>query len=193
MIIGYMEDGVAEVFRQRWSFAARPFAHRRQQELMTETNIDIARRLFEEGHQLQEEGQLEEATRLYQASINFHPTAEAHTYLAKVYSAQGHYDEAIAECRNAIEVDPSLGDPYNDIGAYLIDLRRWEEAVKWLRKALDAPRYEHRALPYMNLARIYAHRGQYLRMLRAYKYAWEADPSHLPALDAYQMLLCKLN
>ncbi len=160
---------------------------------MTETNIDIARRLLEEGYQLQEDGQLDEAIRLYQVSINFHPTAEAHTCLAKAYSAQGRFDDAIAECRNAIEVDPSLGDSYNDIGAYLIELQRWEEAVKWLRKAIDAPRYDHRARPYMNLARIYTHRGQYLRALRAYKYAWEAEPSYIPALDAYQLLLCKLN
>jgi tetratricopeptide (TPR) repeat protein len=30
-------------------------------------------------------------------------------------------DDAIAECKKAVELDPDLGNPYNDIGAYLIE------------------------------------------------------------------------
>ena len=48
------------------------------------------------------------------------PTAEAHTFLGWAYSFLGDYESAITECRNAIELDPDFGNPYNDIGAYLI-------------------------------------------------------------------------
>src|SRR5688500_19484746 len=44
-----------------------------------------------------------------------YPTAEAHTFLGWVYSFQKRYDEAIAECLEAIRVDETLGNPYNDI------------------------------------------------------------------------------
>jgi hypothetical protein len=33
----------------------------------------------------------------------------------------GLTDDAITECHHAIEVDPDFGNPYNDIGAYLIE------------------------------------------------------------------------
>ena len=51
------------------------------------------------------------------------------------YSFQGRPDDAIAECKIAIAVDPDFGNPYNDIGAYLIELGREEEAVTWLERA----------------------------------------------------------
>ena len=33
----------------------------------------------------------------------------------------GKLDEAIEECYKAIDRDPDFGNPYNDIGAYLIE------------------------------------------------------------------------
>jgi len=53
-------------------------------------------------------------------------------------------DEAIAECKRAIEVDPEFGNPYNDIGSYLIALGRHDEAIPWLEQAIVAPRYDPR-------------------------------------------------
>ena len=55
------------------------------------------------------------------ASLELHPTAEAHTFLGWTYHFQGKLDEAIAQCRTAIDIDPEFGNPYNDIGAYLIE------------------------------------------------------------------------
>ena len=80
-------------------------------------------------------GRLEEAVAHYQRSIALHPTAEAHTFLGWAYSYQGRPEDAIAECKIAIAVDPDFGNPYNDIGAYLIELGREEEAVAWLERA----------------------------------------------------------
>ena len=55
-------------------------------------------------------------------------------------------------------MDPDFGNPYNDIGAYLIELGREEEAVTWLERAKTAARYEPRHYPYFNLARIHVKR-----------------------------------
>ena len=55
----------------------------------------------------------------------------------------------------AIAVDPAFGNPYNDIGAYLIELGREAEAITWLERAKRAARYEPRHYPYFNLARVY--------------------------------------
>ena len=70
-------------------------------------------------------------------------------------SFQGRHEEAIAQCKIAIAVDPTFGNPYNDIGAYLIELGRYDEAPEWLGRAKTAARYEPRQFPYFNLARVY--------------------------------------
>mgnify|MGYP003694793557 CR=1 FL=1 len=79
-----------------------------------------AKRLFHQAYEAQTENNYEEAIKLYKQSIATYPTAEAHTFLGWVYSFQNRYDEAIAECLEAIRVDETLGNPYNDIGSYLL-------------------------------------------------------------------------
>lgn len=115
-------------------------------------------------HQMQ--GELEEAIRLYKESLDIHPTAEAHTFLGWTYSFQGRLTEAIAECHKAIAVDPGFGNPYNDIGVYLMQQGDLDGAIPWLEKAKKAPRYEPRQFPYMNLGRIFLRRGQWAEALR---------------------------
>lgn len=39
-------------------------------------------------------------------SCDIHPTAEGHTYLGWSMSMLGQLDEAIAECKKAIALDP---------------------------------------------------------------------------------------
>jgi tetratricopeptide (TPR) repeat protein len=79
-----------------------------------------ANRLFREAYEAQQTQDYETAIELYKRSIETYPTAEAHTFLGWVYSFQNRYDEAIAECLEAIRVDETLGNPYNDIGSYLL-------------------------------------------------------------------------
>lgn len=116
--------------------------------------------LWELGSAHQMRRELDEAVALYKESIALHPTAEAHTFLGWALSWKGDVQGAIAECKKAIEVDPDFGNPYNDIGAYLIELGLHEEAVPWLEKAKLAPRYEPKQFPYMNLSRVYMARGK---------------------------------
>ena len=79
-----------------------------------------AMELVQQAMQHQMAGDLEAAIRLYKESITLHPTADAHTYLGWTYSFQGRIEEAIAQCEIAIEIDPDFGNPYNDIGVYLM-------------------------------------------------------------------------
>ena len=79
-----------------------------------------AMELVQQAMQHQMAGDLEAAIRLYKESITLYPTADAHTYLGWTYSFQGRIEEAIAQCEIAIEIDPDFGNPYNDIGVYLM-------------------------------------------------------------------------
>jgi Tfp pilus assembly protein PilF len=117
-------------------------------------------RLLETAYDSQQSGDLESAIHLYQASIESCPTAEAHTFLGWTYSSQGKYDEAIEQCKLAITVDPQFGNPYNDIGSYLIQKGELDQAIAWLEQAKKAPRYEPRHFPYVNLFRVYIKQGR---------------------------------
>ena len=117
------------------------------------------------------EGKLDRAVELYKDSLDVFPTAEAHTFLGWTYHFQGKVHDAIAECKLAIEVDPDFGNPYNDIGAYLISLKRYDEAIAWLELATKAPRYDPRHYPYFNLGRVYFAKGMINRARECFRRA----------------------
>jgi tetratricopeptide (TPR) repeat protein len=151
--------------------------------------IELFRRAFE----AQQMEDYAEAIELYQRSIAAYPTAEAHTFLGWVYSFQGRYDEAIDECLAAIRVDPTLGNPYNDIGSYLVAKGNYYDSVKWFKLALAATRYEARAYPHMNLGRVYEQRNHLLEAARHYGLALEEEPSYAQAAAALRRVQARLN
>ncbi len=158
-----------------------------------ESARERARGLFEQAYQHQVKGELDQAVELYKESIEVFPTAEAYTFLGWTYSFMGRYDDAIAECRRAIEVDPDFGNPYNDIGSYLIQKGQLEEAIPWLEKATRAPRYEARAFPYINLGRVYEAKRQYRLALQNYKQALREQPGNAAAWQALRRLQAMMN
>ena len=118
---------------------------------------------------------------------------EAHTFLGWVYSFDGRYDEAIDECLNAIRVDSSFGNPYNDIGSYLVAQGDLWTCVRWFRRALAAPRYESYAFPHFNLARVYEQRRRPLDAARHYGLALEEQPAFAQAAKALRRVQALLN
>ncbi|MCX5735963.1 MAG: tetratricopeptide repeat protein [candidate division NC10 bacterium] len=137
--------------------------------------------------------ELEEAIRLYQESLALYPTAEAHTFLGWAYSDQNRLDEAIAECHKAIALDPDFGNPYNDIGVYLIERQDLDGAIPWLEKAKRARRYEPRHFPYMNLGRIYLRKGKWQEALRELEAAARLAPSDPAARTLLHEIRARFN
>jgi Tfp pilus assembly protein PilF len=137
-------------------------------------------------------GDLEQAIRLYKESIGLHSTADAHTYLGWTYSFQGRIEEAIAECEIAIGIDPDFGNPYNDIGVYLMQEQKLDQAIPWLNKAKTAKRYEPRHFPYLNLGHIYAAKGMINQALEEFRGALQFKPDDSLALQAIEELESKL-
>ena len=138
-------------------------------------------------------GRLDEAGDLYRQSLSICPTAEAHTFLGWVYSMQRRFEDAIAECHRAIEVDPDFGNPYNDIGAYLIELGRLDEAVGWLERAKHAVRYEPRHFPHVNLGRIHVMRNDIPAAVRELRAAVAIEPGQASSRRELHRLLGLLN
>jgi Tfp pilus assembly protein PilF len=156
-------------------------------------DLDEARQYFEQGYAAQMQNRLEEAIACYRRSIAVRPTAEAHTFLGWVYSFQGRHDDAIAQCKMAIQVDPDFGNPYNDIGVYLIELGKPTDAIPWLERAKAAPRYEPRHYPFFNLARVYARQGRVQDAIRELRAAIAIQPDYTLARRELHRLLGMLN
>ena len=152
-----------------------------------------AQHYFHKGYQAQMQGDLDAAIEYYTRSIEIMPTAEAHTFRGWALSSKGDYEQAILECKRAIEVDPDFGNPYNDIGAYLIELGRHEEAIPWLQKAMTANRYEPRHFPHFNLSRVYVKQGKIQEAIAEIKTALELEPGYVLARKELHRLLGMLN
>ncbi len=152
-----------------------------------------AMKLFEEAYKYHMLGDLDKAIELYRKSIDVYPTAEAWTFLGWAYSMRGNYEGAIEACKKAIEIDPDFGNPYNDIGSYLIELGQLDEAIEWLEKAKKAKRYEPRHYPYINLAKVYMLKGKLYDALREIEEAIKIRPDYKPAHMLRHQILGMLN
>jgi tetratricopeptide (TPR) repeat protein len=141
-------------------------------------------------HQMAHE--FDDAIRLYKNSIALCPTADAHTYLGWAYSFLGRLNEAIAQCEIAIELDPEFGNPYNDIGVYLMQQQRPDDAIPWLERAKSAKRYEPRHFPYINLGRIYLTKGMIQKALDEFGGALELNPADTELAQLVEELRTKL-
>ncbi|MGH9757583.1 MAG: tetratricopeptide repeat protein [Candidatus Acidiferrales bacterium] len=160
---------------------------------MTPENIEQAWQLLQLAYRAQMSGDYDRAVELYKTSIETHPTAEAHTFLGWTYHFQGKVEEAISECKRAIAVDPDFGNPYNDIGSYLISLGRIDEAIPWLEQAIAAPRYEPRHFPYFNLGRAYLAKGMILRAREYFQQALQIEPEYALAQTAIEKIRRMVN
>ncbi len=140
------------------------------------------------GNVLHLAGRYEQAAELFQQSIDAYPTAEGHTFLGWSLSALGRLEDAIAECKKAISLDSDYGNPYNDIGAYLIELGRPEEAVPWLHKAIAAKRYCCYEFAHANLGRVLLSQGKIEEAKRSFERALSYNREYVPAIVGLEII-----
>ena len=144
--------------------------------------------LWQQGYLLHLNGRYRAAVESFRESIAILPTAEGHTFLGWSLSMLGHIEEALGECRKAIALDPDYGNPYNDIGAYLIGLGRPDEAVPWLEKAILAKRYCCYQFAHFNLGRAHLALANPDAARRSFEQALQHDPDYALARMALDYL-----
>ncbi len=161
--------------------------------MIDKDKIELAIDYFNKAYQLHMSGNIKDAIDAYKKSIDFYPTPKAHTFLGWAFSLNGKFQEAIDECKIAIDLDPNFGNPYNDIGSYLINLEQYDEAIYWLEKAIEAPDYEPRHFPYYNLGKVYEKRGDWFSALNSYGEALKQNPNYELAKNAFIRLTAMMN
>jgi tetratricopeptide (TPR) repeat protein len=154
--------------------------------------LQAAWELLKEAYQYQMGGDYDMAVELYKRSLDLHPTAEAFTFLGWTHRLQGKIDDAIAECKKAIQVDPDFGTPYNDIGAYLIEKGECDEAIPWLERALQSRRYDSMHYPHYNLGRAYMAKEMYVKARYHLEQALKLSPDYTLAKEALEKIRRKM-
>lgn len=155
--------------------------------------LSKATALWRKAYAAQMKGNLEEAVFYYRASIEVLATAEAHTSLGWTYSFMDRLEDAIEECKKAIAVDPEFGNPWNDIGAYLLQRGEPEAAIPYLDRALKARRYESYHFAHMNLGLAYLMLNRFGDAKQAFKRALKVEPDYPPAKQALTALITRFN
>ena len=156
-------------------------------------NVKLAKEFISKAFEYQIEGHLTDAIINFKLSIHYNPTAEAYTYLGWIYSMDGKYMDAIEQCFAAISIDKEFGNPYNDIGTYLLKLNRDEESIEWFKKGINAKKFKERNLAYNNLGKIYRRKGMISEALEMYKQAKLHNPTDSNARKNYYKLLALTN
>jgi tetratricopeptide (TPR) repeat protein len=163
---------------------------------LPDEHLDVwhqAAEYFYQGLRHQRSGDLASAIQSFKLSHRLYPLAEVLTTLGSVFAMLNLFAEAIAVCQEAIALDSKYGTPYNDVGAYLMELERYHEAIPWLQQAIDAPRCPNRNQAYHNIGRLYERIGEWNRALEAYEAAVNASPKDRTSHGALLELRARIN
>ncbi|MBN16796.1 MAG: hypothetical protein CMB37_01370 [Euryarchaeota archaeon] len=132
--------------------------------------------LFRMGHVLLQMGIFELAAEHQGESFRLAPTAESATFLGWALSEMDDLWGALGWCRKAIETDERLGNPWNDIGAILMEMEQPAAAIPWLANATRSQRYDAQGHPWSNLAKAHEMLGNKMAAFEAARNALEHCP-----------------
>jgi tetratricopeptide (TPR) repeat protein len=161
--------------------------------MSTEEKRQEALELVGKAYQHHMRGEVDRAMELYTRSLEIFPTPEAFTFRGWARSFKRDFAQAIEDCHRAIDLDPEFGNPYNDIGAYYLEMGQLDDTIPWLRMALKAKRYESYCYPHYNLGRVYEAQGQLDKALDHYRSAVEENPGYALAAKAVERVREKLS
>lgn len=130
------------------------------------------------GHEYVHQKNYPKALRFFQKAQDLNPSAEALTLIGHVYSLTGDFTKAKEFCFEAIKKDPDYGNPYNDIGSYLLSEGKIRESFSWFQLAKKAKYYLNREFPYINSARAHLILKNYKEAMQEFARAMEFVPYH---------------
>ncbi len=147
-----------------------------------------ATELLDHGHRARERGDYITALHDFKAAAHVRKCPDSLTNWGAMEHFLGDTRRAIELCREAIDVDPDCGNPYNDIGSYLVVMGRCDEAITWFKKAIASKHYAPRQFPHINLGKLYLSRKEYQQALHHFEEALHHDPSDAEIREIVQSI-----
>ena len=110
--------------------------------------------------------------------------ADARTMLVRYYQGVGRADDAVAEAKRAIQLNPHNADANNMMGGSLsLASARYEEGIPWLERALQLnPSDPQHQVFVINLALAHLGAGRYDEAIRLAREANRRQPDFLEGL-----------
>ncbi len=161
--------------------------------MLENQSIKIANRYFQRAFDSQMQGNIELARQNYLTSIEIHPTAEAFVNLGWTYSKDGNYSEAIKQCNKALQLDINYAMAYSDIGYYMLQLNKTDEAIIWLEEAIALGKFEGLFYTFYNLGRAYEQKGLWQKSITMYNKSLLQKPGFKLGKKKLLSLSSKLN
>jgi Flp pilus assembly protein TadD len=137
---------------------------------------------------LVELGQLEDAAEHFKTSLRFEPKPEIYSDLGFIMARLGQQDEALANYRKALELDPTCASAHFNLAVGLVQAGKLADAEAHYRQALPGkPTAEaHNGLGY-----VLARQGQTDEAVKEFRAAVEINPKFVPAYNNLADALAK--
>lgn len=146
---------------------------------------ELSKRLYNKGLVEFHRGDLAAAERLFDEAVAADPRdAYAYYYRAVTRARRGDRDEAIADLRRALELQPDFFDAALDLGVALLEAGRLQEALAPLQAARNSAKLEAQASLYLGIT--FFRLGQYGAARSYLEYARQRDPE-LAAVAHYYL------
>ncbi len=146
-----------------------------------------AKELYEKGLEAQRRGKLQEALKLYRASVKSDPGFRpAYNNLGALYSRSGRPDLALGFFKLALELGEDAAVYFN-LGSESYRLEKWKESRQYLVRALKLDPRLTRA--HILLAYLYEKEGEHRRAWIYFQNALKVEPANRMALLGYAVSL----
>jgi tetratricopeptide (TPR) repeat protein len=110
-----------------------------KQETFVKGDVEAARKLDDEARQAADKGDRVKAMELVRAALAKDATCNpARSRLADLLNQAGQVEQAEAELRKVIQIDPQYLDAYLKIGSMCEQAKRWDDAIAIYRQSLQA-------------------------------------------------------
>jgi tetratricopeptide (TPR) repeat protein len=136
-------------------------------------------------------GELDEATGLLQQALAMDPAdAKAHYHLGHAYAMENDVQGAVKEWQEAVRIDPRHFRAHNNLGYWHFSQRDFKRAEEHLLAAIDAN--ENDVMSRVNLARVYAARGEWTSAEAELREATKIEPLNEMVKEAWQKARARL-
>jgi tetratricopeptide (TPR) repeat protein len=143
---------------------------------------------FEQAQKLVSNKKMLEAIPIIREARRFKDTPMIITLEAWCQFALGKSQIAQSLCLKAIELDPEYGPAYNDLGSYLLEEDKLDDALKLFAKAKRATFFPQREYPYINCGRVYLKRNDFKNAREEFIYANLLSPDRPEILRTLEMI-----
>jgi len=145
-------------------------------------------KFFEQAQKLVAAKKMQEALPVIRDAKRFKETPMIITLEAWCQFALGKPQIAQSLCLRAIELDAEYGPAYNDLGSYLLEEDKLDDALKFFAKAKHASFFPQREYPYINCGRVYLKRQNYVLAYEEFLNASILSPDRPEILRTLEMI-----